>query len=59
MLVKGAERLDERGRERMLLGLRARVPEDEVLAACWAEGIGARPVITANLGPAPGSLALG
>jgi transposase len=37
LLLKGAERLDEQGRERMLLGLRAGDPEDELLAAWLAK----------------------
>jgi transposase len=37
LLLKGAERLDEAGRERMLLGLRAGDPEDELLAAWLAK----------------------
>lgn len=36
LLLKGAERLDAQGRERMLLGLRAGDPEDELLAAWLA-----------------------
>lgn len=37
LLLKGAERLDEQGRERMLLGLRAGDPADELLAAWLAK----------------------
>lgn len=37
LLLKGAERLDDRGRERMLLGLRAGDPDDELLAAWLAK----------------------
>lgn len=37
LLLKGAERLDAQGRERMLLGLRAGDPEDELLAAWLAK----------------------
>jgi transposase len=37
LLLKGAERLDEQGRERMLLGLRIGDPEDELLAAWLAK----------------------
>jgi transposase len=37
LLLMGAERLDEQGRERMLLGLRAGDPEDELLAAWLAK----------------------
>jgi transposase len=37
LLLKGAERLDEQGRERMLLGLRAGDPDDELLAAWLAK----------------------
>jgi transposase len=37
LLLKGAERLDEQGRERMLLGLRVGDPEDELLAAWLAK----------------------
>jgi transposase len=37
LLLKGAERLDEQGRERMLLGLRVGDPDDELLAAWLAK----------------------
>ena len=37
LLLKGAERLDGQGRERMLLGLRAGDPDDELLAAWLAK----------------------
>jgi transposase len=37
LLLKGAERLDEQGRERMLLGLRAGDPDDELLGAWLAK----------------------
>ena len=37
LLLKGAERLDEQGRERMLLGLRVGDPADELLAAWLAK----------------------
>jgi transposase len=37
LLLKGAERLDEQGRERLLLGLRAGDPHDELLAAWLAK----------------------
>jgi transposase len=37
LLLKGAERLDDQGRERMLLGLRAGDPQDELLAAWLAK----------------------
>lgn len=37
LLVSGAERLDERGHERMLLGLRVGDPNDEVLGAWLAK----------------------
>ncbi len=33
LLLRGAERLDEQGRERMLLRLRAGDPDDDLLAA--------------------------
>jgi hypothetical protein len=36
LLLKGSERLDERGSDRMLLGLRAGDPSDEVLGA-WLD----------------------
>jgi hypothetical protein len=34
--LKGAERLDDQGRERMLLGLRVGDPDDELLATWLA-----------------------
>jgi transposase len=37
LLLTGTERLDERGRERMLLGLRAGDPDDEILGAWLAK----------------------
>jgi transposase len=37
LLLKGAERLDEQGRKRMLLGLRAGDPDDELLGAWLAK----------------------
>lgn len=37
LLLAGTERLDQRGRERMLLGLRAGDPHDEVLGAWLAK----------------------
>jgi transposase len=37
LLLSGAERLDERGHDRMLLGLRAGDPRDEVLGAWLAK----------------------
>ncbi len=37
LLLTGAERLDERGRDRMLLGLRVGDPHDEVLGAWLAK----------------------
>jgi transposase len=37
LLLKGAERLDEAGRERMLLGLRVGDPDDELLGAWLAK----------------------
>ena len=37
LLLKGSERLDERGSDRMLLGLRAGDPSDEVLGAWLAK----------------------
>ena len=37
LLLKGAERLDGQGRERMLLGLRVGDPDDELLAAWLAK----------------------
>jgi transposase len=37
LLLKGSERLDDRGRDRMLLGLRAGDPHDEVLGAWLAK----------------------
>ena len=37
LLLKGAERLDERGHERMLLGLRRGDPHDELLGAWLAK----------------------
>jgi transposase len=37
LLLSGAERLDERGNERLLLGLRVGDPEDEVLGAWLAK----------------------
>jgi transposase len=43
LLLAGAERLDERGEGRMLLGLRIGDPHDEVLGA-WLAGVGARRV---------------
>jgi hypothetical protein len=36
LLLKGAERLDESGHERMLLGLRVGDPDDELLGAWLA-----------------------
>jgi transposase len=44
LLLKGAERLDEAGRERMLLGLRVGDPDDELLGAWPAIGVGSRRV---------------
>ena len=37
LLLKGAERLDEGGHERMLLGLRVGDPDDELLGAWLAK----------------------
>ncbi|MBA3282401.1 MAG: transposase, partial [Acidimicrobiia bacterium] len=37
LLLTGTERVEERGRERMLLGLRAGDPDDEVLGAWLAK----------------------
>ena len=44
LLLTGAERLDERGHDRLLLGLRVGDPHDEVLGAWLAKEIGARRV---------------
>ena len=37
LLVAGDERLDDRGRDRLLLGLRFGDPHDEVLGSCLAK----------------------
>jgi transposase len=56
LLLTGAERLDERGHERMLLGLRVGDPRDEVLGA-WLAKESVRDVLLAD-DPADAALLL-
>ena len=55
LLLSGSERLDERGHERMLLGLRRGDPRDELLGAWLAKECGcatiSRPSASARLAP--------
>ena len=59
LLLAGSERLDERGHERMLLGLRRGDPHDELLGA-WLAKESVRDVyLTERVGEAPHALAQG
>ena len=54
MLLTGNERLDDRGRHRMLLGLRVGDPNDEVARRLAGQGVRPRHLPRRHLAPRPG-----